>query len=242
MAYPSDKDIIKLLYNDPLANAEKITGKSYKDDETTSNLGFLMGIHENMVKDKTLKAIGDTVFSMDWLAYCEMIETFGFGLMINDLSPDGGESLRIYYHEKDGILLCTDSFQGNRNAANAYYNWRPNLKPKEEWADPKVAELVNFYQATSSGGMYFPEKDGESTDDPKWEDIVWAGNHDAREGIAFKLKQLREYGKFIPVWTRQPSLWLLGHWETDDKSKYEKIRDDRINRLPTWVQDNIKGE
>ena len=50
MTYPSDKEIIRLLHNDALDSAEKLTGKSYKDDEATSNLGFLMGIHNNILQ------------------------------------------------------------------------------------------------------------------------------------------------------------------------------------------------
>lgn len=241
MEYPSDAEIIRLLHNDPLANAEKLTGKSYKDDDSTSNIGFMMSIHDNMVKDKALKSIGDTVFSMDWLAYCEMIETFGFGLMINDSSPDGGESLRVYYHEQDGILLCADSFQGNRNAASAYYNWRPNLKPKEEWKDPDVAELVNFHSVTSSGSFYYPGKEDMIQSDPPLEEIVWTGNHDAREALSFNMRRLRELGTFVPIWKKQPYLWLVGHWEKEDKDNRNEIVENRIKKLPEWVQKNIRG-
>ena len=245
MGYPSDADIIKLLHNDPLANAEKITNKSYKDDESTVNLGLMMSIHDNMVKDKALKAIGDTVFTMDWFAYCEMIETFGFGLMLNEASPDG-DSFRIYYHEKDGILLSTDSFQGNRNSATAYYNWKPNTRPKEEWKDPNVGEFINFREFVSSGGFHHLHKDRielpEDVTDETWKDVIWSGDHDAREALDFNMRMLRENGAFVPVWKKCPFLWLLGHWEKKATYDYDDIREARVKNLPEWVQENIKGD
>ena len=245
MAYPSDKDIIKLLANDPLANAEEYTGKSYKEDEGTSNLGFLMSLHDNMVKDEALTAIGDTVFCMDWLAYCEMIEKFGFGLMVEDFSPDGGESIRLYYNEKDGLLLKVDSFQGGRNSATVYYNWMPNIKPKEEWKNPDEAEFVDYYGSTSSGCFRFVGHTDNPLPknklDPYWQNAVYSGNHDAREALAFKMRRLRENGTFIPIWKDIPYMGLLGHWEKSDGDKYEQITQERLDKLPKWVQDNLNG-
>ncbi len=245
MNYPSDNDIVKLLSNDSLAQAEKLTGKSYKEDAATSNLGFLMGLHDNMVKDKALAAIGDTVSNMDWLAYCEMIEKFGFGLMVEDFSPDGGASIRLYYNEKDGLLLRADSYHGNRNAATVYYNWMPNIKPEEDWENPEEAEFVDFYGATSTGGFNFIGKTDNLLPrnklDPYWQNAVWAGNHDAREAVAFKMRRLRENGTFIPVWKYKPYMWLVAHWEKDQKDDYGQINADRFAKLPQWVQDNIKG-
>lgn len=248
MDYPSDKDIIRLLSNDPIKNAENMTGKDSSDDVPTMKLGFMMNVYDGMVKKKALKAIGDTVFSMDWLAYCELIETFGFGLMMEDFAPDGGASIRIYYHEKDGLLLSTDSYHGNRSSASVYYNWKPNrvLKPQEEWKNPNVEEWVPWYDVTSSGGFYYPNHERyeipDELSDPGWDDIVWSGDHDAREALRFNLKRLREKGTFIPKWKEQPYMRLLGHWEKDDKDKYKTIREGRLNRLPQWVQDNIRGE
>jgi hypothetical protein len=249
MKYPTDADIINLLTNDPLSSAEKVTGKSYKEDDATSSLGFMMSVHDNMVKKRALSAIGDTVFSMDWLAYCEAIEKFGFGLMVEDLSPDGGEAIRLYYNEKDGLLLRADSYHGNRNGATVYYNWQldpePNLKPKELWSDPDKEEYYNWWSFTSSGGLYYPGHDRQDmpTDpkDPAWKDIVWSGDHDAREALAFNMRLLRENGTFVPIWKHRPHMWLVAHWEKDQKDNFDQINFDRAAKLPQWVQDNIKG-
>jgi len=234
MAYPSDEDIIKLLNNDSIQNAENLTGKEADSDEPTMELGFVMNLYDNITKEKALKSIGDATFSMDWTAYCELIETFGFGLMIEEFSPNGGDSLRIYYHEKDGLLLKTDSYLGDRNSAKVYYNWKPNTKPKKEWKDTDVAELVNFHDVTSSGCL---RNAGPKIPD----DLVWVGDHDAREALGFNLKRLREKGEFLPKWKGRPYLSLMGYWEKDDIEEYDSIREDKIKKLPQWVQENIKG-
>ena len=249
MSYPTDKEIINLLSTDPLYEAEKITGKSYKEDDKTSSLGLLMSIQNNMMKDKALRDIGDTVFSMDWLAYCELIEKMGFGLMLEDFSPNGTEAIRIYYNEKDGLLLRADSFQGCRNSASVYYNWQidpePKLKPKESWFDPEKPEYYGWWSFTSTGCMCHPTCKiadlPEDKADPAWKEVVWSGNHDAREALGFNMRQLRENGTFIPRWIEQPHLWLVGHWEKDDNDSYSEITQSRVKRLPEWVQDNIKG-
>lgn len=241
MAYPTDEDIIKLLGFDCEKKAAEITG----EDGSPVNLGFMMNVYNEMTKKKVLKSIGDTVFNMDWLAYCELIETFGFGLMMEDFSPDGGKAIRIYYHEKDGLLLVADSYLGSINAARVYYNWKPNVKSKKDWTDPNTAELVNFWEVVSSGGFYYPGHiRSEIPEDvllPAWDEIIWSGNHDAREALGFNLRRLRENGTFIPEWKERPYLWLMGGWETGDKDKYGSIIKDRIKRLPQWVQDRIKG-
>lgn len=247
MAFLSDKDIVNLI-----TNAEEKNTKESGEDTPTMNLGSMMNIYNDIVKDSVIQSSADTVAHMDWLAYCELIETFGFGLMMEDYSPDGGKFLRIYYHEKDGLLLVATSSGGNRQAARVYYNWKPNVLPQEEWEDADVADFVNYWEAVSSGGFFYPGHERheipENVLDPAWDNIVWAGEHDARENLSFKLKRLREYGTFIPKWTEQPYVWLVGYWEQsgdvgeEDTIDYNDIIKNRILRLPKWVQDNIKGQ
>jgi len=45
---------------DPLYEAEKLTGKSYKEDKGTESLGFLMALEHNEKKRDMLKAMNDT--------------------------------------------------------------------------------------------------------------------------------------------------------------------------------------
>jgi hypothetical protein len=238
MNKPSDKEISDILKVDPLVEAEKATGKSYKEDDATMNLGFLLNVQNNLVKENALKSTGDSVFSMDWLAYCEFVENLGFGLMIEDFNEDGTESVRIYYHEKDGLLLKTDSFNGNRNSAIVYYNWRPDIKPKEEWKDPNKVELADW-GVTSSGSWNRTDDITDKTVEDHWRSLVWSGDHDAREALSFNMRQLRENGTFMPIWKNRPFLWLLGHWESKGEYSYAKINESRIKKLPEWVQDAI---
>jgi hypothetical protein len=231
MADLTDAEIIKLLKSDPLLEAERQSGKSYKDDEATMSLGFMFQLNRDTRAEKALTDIGDSTFIMDWLAYCEFVEQLGFGLMIEDFNKEGTESIRIYYHEKDGLLLRADSCHGDRNAADVYYNWRPNFKPESEWKDPNKAEYIDHWTLTSSGS--FCVRGDEKT---------WVGHHDAREALALNMRQLRENGTFIPKWRNTPFLWLAGHWEDTDEKEYQEINVDRIERLPQWVQDNLKGK
>ena len=148
MAYPSDKDILKLI-----TNLEETNTEEPAEDTSNINISSMMNIYNNIIKDSAIQSAADTVANMDWLAYCELIETFGFGLMIEDYSSDGEKKLRIYYHEKDGLLLVATSISGNRQSARVYYNWKPNIKNKEEWQDPNVADFVDYWEVVSSGGF-----------------------------------------------------------------------------------------
>lgn len=53
-------DIGEILRYDALDTAERLTGKSYKEDEDTMGLGFLMHISHGERKAAALKATDDT--------------------------------------------------------------------------------------------------------------------------------------------------------------------------------------
>jgi len=59
----------KILNFDGLSVAEKITGKSYKEDEKTSMLGFGLSLENNKLKDKMLKSISDSAFHTSLYGY-----------------------------------------------------------------------------------------------------------------------------------------------------------------------------
>jgi len=128
-------EIKKILDIDPLSEAEKITGKSYKEDEQTSNLGFLNHILVNEQKRKILKEAGDTQFSNTIEDYLRIVTGFGFEVIYqesftsthkNDDGKYPTEQLYVLYHYKYGILLQFDTFWGNVNSGKYWYNWSPN--------------------------------------------------------------------------------------------------------------------
>ncbi len=64
MSNPHNKEILASLAVDPLAMAERITGKSYKDDESTSGLGMLLSLQHNRNKRDLLEFMGDTHYGI----------------------------------------------------------------------------------------------------------------------------------------------------------------------------------
>jgi len=142
------EDIKKMLMVDPLSLAEEITGKSYKEDKDTSNLGLWLHIKHNEKKNRVLNAIGDTTFSMKLSDYFRVIKGFGFeDIYVEDFSDKDGKDNKLYvlYHYDLGILLSFDTYFGNSvNGGKFYYNWSPNIG----------FETGN---CTSSGGFYFSE-------------------------------------------------------------------------------------
>lgn len=140
-------DVIRKMLNfDPLSMAEEITGRSYKEDEDTSQLGLLLHIAHNNKKERILNEIGDTTFIMKLDKYLEVIKGFGFQeIYVEDFTDKDGRDNKLFvlYHYELGILLEFDTFYGSGvNGGKFYYNWSPN-----------VATETN--SCTSSGGFYW---------------------------------------------------------------------------------------
>ena len=87
-----------LLTFDPLDAAEQITGESYKCDEGTSALGFLLAMQHNQVKNERLMALGDTTLQNDLTRYTDIIKSLGFELVL-DMLEDGCEGILEYLSE-----------------------------------------------------------------------------------------------------------------------------------------------
>jgi len=136
------ENVKAMLSFDSLQEAEKITGKSYKDDKITGSLGMLMHIDHETKKSQMLKKMGDTTFSMTSGNYIAIVEALGFELIFKEsfLTNDIQEWILIFWQKKNSILLRMDTFRGDRNSATIYYNWSPNPDIKD-------------FSCTSSGGM-----------------------------------------------------------------------------------------
>jgi len=72
-----DEEIDKTLHFNPLAEAEEITGKSYKNNEFTSMLGFMMAMEHNEKKTSLLEFFNDSTLSMNILDYIKIVEELG---------------------------------------------------------------------------------------------------------------------------------------------------------------------
>lgn len=221
---PSTDELLKF---DPLDAAEQITGASYKCDEGTSALGFLLALRHNEVKNAHLEAAGDTTLSNELDRYVSIITNMGFELVLDlpfdspgwgDDDPVRHEHYYIYAH-RDGLLLGFDTYGETRvNGGEVYYCWKPSVE--------------NYWNCTSSGSMYYDNQG----------DKYWGGDHDCREAIRHKINTLRSNGSFYAQWPKSNGifLWLLHHQDTKEAGyDYNAINAERIAMLPEWVQTMI---
>lgn len=259
-----DPEITKLLGVDPLADAEKFTGKSYKEDHDTMSLGALMHMAHAREKETALRFSDDTVMLNDLERYLRIAHEEGFEkvLEVPFASPHHAteEKLFFFWHP-DGILLRFDTWDAIRvNGGNFYYNW----KPFPGWFEAGQPHV------TSSGGWRIPKKEGmpeypdyremhpdpedwrKRTTDPEvlarykaaadyWHaNCVWEGHHDCREALRHHLALLRKWGTFVKPWVGDMFLWLLHHGDTKVEGyDVDAINKQRIGMLPKAVQEVI---
>lgn len=213
-------DIDRLINKDSLAEAECITGKSYKNDGSTLELGAMMHMTNAEKKHEALEEAGDTTFSMATDDYIEVIERIGFQKIYEESFQDDGheECYYIYWFGKKGILLEFDTHRGRRNAATMYYN----IKLKED---------LEQYTISSGGFVDIDER-------------IWSGNHDAREAIIHKINKLSRNGIFLRKWQEQPFHWLTHFGDPDcdyPYDEYKELTKKRIKQFPDEVINKING-
>lgn len=231
-----DKKIEKLLNTDALSEAEKITGKSYKEDKLTEAIGLSNHIALGKEKEKLLKSVGDSTSQNTELDYLKIVEGIGFkSLLIEPFTNKDNieERLHIMWHYEHSILLVFDTHtwgddgswaKAGRsvpppsiNGGSFYYNWKPNGE-------------LSYFNGLSSGG--YVEEEGN---------FVWSGSHDCREAIVFNINNLSKNGSFIENWVECPFLWLLHYMDTKIEGyDYNTINKERLSKLPIDVQNKIK--
>lgn len=215
-------DIRKLLQADGLAEAEKMTDLSYKEDPTTMALGF--GIHLDLVQLKriALEEIGDTHFNQTLDEHLSIWFKLGFQVIHEEDFTDEKygyqEKLFILWHVEKGILGFIESYNGTRvNNSKIWYNVQ--LKNRDDY---------NWSFTSSHSGL--------------GEDLVLAGMHDVREGLLVAIDGLEQMGTFLPVWKKPYwySLLTYTEWRVPDVDS-KAITTYRVNMLPPEVQEAIKG-
>lgn len=221
--------IEEVLRDDPLANAERITGKR-ADDHDTVMLGLMLHMRKAEAARHMLTANGDTHFSSTLSEYVEVIERIGFELVLLDRFADHRDpavtnSYRIYYR-KPSCLLTFDTYGGEEsvNGGKVHYCWRPN-------------DNVDDWRITSSGHT---TKDG-----------IWVGDHDCREAIVHNLTRLEKNGTFVEPWPERQFMWLINYSESHEI--HQRLKDDwkastaecdavtngRMGRIPQHVRDAL---
>ena len=106
----------ELLYFDAIGEAEKISGKSYKEDKYTGILGMLLMMDNREDKNKLLDLNDDTKLSNDLDNYLRIVKDEGFEIIYKEdflSNHNDKESLFIMWNDKEGILLCFDTLIQN---------------------------------------------------------------------------------------------------------------------------------
>jgi hypothetical protein len=139
------QQIKKALAFDPLQKAEDLTGKSYKEDESTGFLGMMLQIEHSKRMERLMDSTNDTKFSETEEDYLKKVTDFGFkSLLIIPFKNKNKieERLHIMFHYDYSILLVWDTHTfgddgswakagksvppPSRNGGKFYYNWIPN--------------------------------------------------------------------------------------------------------------------
>jgi len=220
-----------LLKFDALNTAEKITGKSYKEDKETELLGLALHIGHAEEKKSRLMESCDTYFGQSIENYLSVVYELGFKAAYTEEIPPKKDEDRlsdayfIFYHP-EGIILEFDSYWGMKsvNGGRFFYNWRPN-RPE-----------FNNYKILSSGTYAIYSKETDN--------YIWSGHHDCREALRYNIELLRKHGTFVTPWVNCPINWFSHYGDrSDDKdfnnrsSMYKNFSKPRIASFPTEVKE-----
>jgi len=203
---------------DPLAIAEKITKKSYKEDKATGWMGLALQIEKNKQLQQTLSFNRDVYSNMPLNEYIATIKRWGFEevlyLDIPSTEYDSGNKYRIFWC--DGLLLSFDSYSGDKIVNSGHLLFQLHINENVDWS-------------------VFPK----CSHSPISETYV-AGSIDCREGLANKLAGAAACGTFLQKWKLKEFMWLLHYQDTKVKGyDYNKINAERVAMLPQHVRDAI---
>lgn len=221
-AYIPNEELEEALRFDPLAEAERITGKSYKESADTASLGLLLTQQQGERTDALLFLNRDTRFNATLEEQLDVIKDLGFqklaeGEIPTNVKEKPGDKWMIFWHR--GVLLFLDTyFEGKTlNSGKVYLNY----------CGPRTA-----LNRSSSG--WAGEIEGES---------VWDASYDIREGLRNYLEGIEAQGTILEKWIKPPFLWLLHYADTRVEGyDHKAITAARIALLPPEVQAAINGD
>lgn len=215
----SDDTIGNLLKFDPVDFVEKNF-----DGEGVDRLALGLAMGKGAAVQDLMKELEDSYNSMSVEDYLRVVQMEGFEPIFThhfaNSKGDGMETMYIMYKKSDGILLVFDTYYGNVNGGNFYYNWIPK--------DDSCLKYTSSYSSIDIDGF-----------------LLIAGYHDCREAIRFKIRMLKEHGEFLQNWVKRPFLWLLCHGDKDEDGKclpHEEINEKRISVLPEGIRKAITPE
>ena len=198
---------------DGITTAENLTGKSYKEDAATEELGVALQISANMNLNKALVEVDDTTYADEIGRYLRIVKEEGFKEILcipfegKPFNETVEEKYFIFWHE-DGLLLSFETYRGTSvNSSHVYFNWLGN---GEQWG-PSV---------------------GCTEEEPH----VFVGDFDGRVALRYNLSKMRQEGKFLSSWVKKPWLWLLNYMDTKEAYDHKAITNSRLAMLPLEIQ------
>lgn len=213
-------EVRKILHYDALADAESLTGKSYKEDPLTMEIGFTQHIALQYLKREALEEIGDTNNYQTLEEHLKTFDALSFEIVLvedflatSEYHEPYAERMYVLWQAEKGILSVVQSYNSTRvNNSNIFYNVQ--LKSREDY---------NWLYASSHSGLQ--------------DDLVLAGGHDTREGLKIAIDGLETMGALLPVWVRPYHFHLLTYdeWKLPNVD-HKAITAERFKQLPQEVQ------
>lgn len=199
-----------LLSADPLLIAEEMTGRSYKEDKHTADLGMLLQLDLNRKRESALIAAGDTTWSGNLQNMLTVLDDEGFDQVFErSFSTSWGREALIYLWHPEGILAKVESWRLTKvNTADILFN----------------LQLPDFQWMPHCSGYF--SKLGEH---------VFVGHMDVRVGVRHRLAGLRAAGRFINPWLEAyPSTGLADRAQLQEDYRGFKLYD--LPSLPEEVR------
>lgn len=235
MSY-SDQFIDDLLKEDPVAMAERISGKGHWSnfDDKDMSMALMIGMLSGDRKENALRSTKDTYFGMSWDYLMDVLKENGFKIgtewefidnQYEDETPKH-EKAGIYYRE-DGVVLFAESW-GNKTSVSSG-------KCFYELERKSGVEKQTFRMLVRTGHSW--------NDGNKLENEI-----DIREGLIHNLKKAEQHGSFLRKWESRDSIWILDYMESkrkiDHDSRYEvwskqykEVTENHLSKCPKELLD-----
>ena len=255
--YTADQ-IEEALRQDPIADAERIVGQGWKDDESVGWLGMDLQKRKSEALGRMLTTTGDTTFSMSVEEYASALDRFGFHEVYREPFRARDHDECIYIHFRSVLLLKWDTYRGGRNSASVYYNWIPRDRSRIGLTSSGHLEICDA-QALYEYDRLLAERRCCEYESEAWKKadaaheafanqaaiaghLVWCGYHDAREALKHKLERLEANGQFADPWKADPRPWLCHHG--DDlggtfSGRADSLIQARLAKLPPEVKKTV---
>lgn len=236
-----DKQIEAHLNFDSLDAAEKMTGKSYKDDEETSKLGLFIQMQHSQQKKKLLQSTSDLYYGCPFKDAIILALDLGFTPIWNkvyDYQGQYDEEMRteefvIMYHP-NGYLASFSSYSGfgekepSLNTANMVF--QIESQSYFHWCRDNDTSL------SSSRKPLLIEGDPDKL-------VHHLFDMDIREGFKHKFEKLEAMKLVMPEWTVSDRLYLLVPYLEYDKNQcndfgaidWDKRMQEKIDAFPKEI-------